>query len=249
MKTISKLLCLAFFAVVGLQAGAQNITVEELLRNYYEAVGGPEQWKNLNSMKFIGSGENMGMNFPVVVYSMRPNLQKVEVDIQGKKFVDAFDGETAWTINPFMGGLEPQKKTEEETKEAAKQMFEDELVNYAEKGHSVSLEGTEEVEGVQAIKLKLTKKDGDEVYYFFDPEAYVPIMQRQYIKFGPMKGQPVETYFSDYDEVEGMYFPFSIVQKVNGQVVMNMRADSIELNPPLDKSIFAFPKPAQSDGQ
>ena len=85
--------------------------------------------------------------------------------------MEAFDGQTAWTINPFMGGTEPQKKSAEESTEAGKQMFEDDLMDFARKGHKASLEGTEEVDGVKAMVVKLTTKDGDDRFYYFDPET------------------------------------------------------------------------------
>ena len=33
-----------------------------------------------------------------------------------EKFITAYNGETAWTLNPFMGGSEPTKMDEEGTK-------------------------------------------------------------------------------------------------------------------------------------
>lgn len=231
---------LFLFAFAPQKSDAQ--TADEIINNYYEAIGGVDAWKNLNSMKMTGTAENFGMTFPITVYSMRPNLQKVVVDIQGQQFVEAFDGEVAWTINPFMGGTDPVKKSEEETKEAAKQVFEDDLINYKEKGHNVSLEGTEEIDGIETFKLKLTKADGDEIIYFMDTENFVPVVIRRFINTGELKGKAIDTYVSDYDEVEGMMMPFSYEQKVDGQTFMKSNFTSIEFNPELSADEFKFPE-------
>ena len=217
-------------------------TADEIIDTYLENTGGKDAWRTVKSMKITGNGAQMGMNFPLTVYAKYPNKNKVVVDIQGKQMIEAFDGEVAWTINPFMGGTEPTKKTPEEAAEAAKETFEDDLLDYAEKGHTVSLEGTEEVDGVNAHKLKLTKKSGDEVMYFFDPDDLVPIMVRNFPQAGPMKGQTIETYSSDYQEVDGLFVPFSIEQKVGGQTMMTMTADKIELDVEIEDSSFSFPK-------
>jgi len=217
-------------------------TADEIIDTYLENIGGKDAWRKIKSMKITGSGAQMGMNFPLTVYAKHPNKNKVVVDIQGKQLIEAFDGEVAWTINPFMGGTEPTKKTAEETAEAAKETFEDDLLDYAKKGHSVSLEGTEEIDGVNAHKLKLTKKSGDEVMYFFDPDDLVPIMVRNFPQAGPMKGQTIETYSSDYQEVDGLFMPFSIEQKVGGQIMMTMTADKVELGVEIEDSSFSFPE-------
>lgn len=219
----------------------QAQTVDEIIDTYFENTGGKDAWRKVKSMKITGNGAQMGMNFPLTVYAKFPNKNKVVVNIQGKELIEAFDGEVAWTINPFMGGTEPTKKTAEETEEAAKETFEDDLLDYKEKGHTITLEGTEEIDGVNAHKLKLVKKSGDEVVYFFDPDDFVPIMMRNFPQAGQMKGQTIETYSSDYQEVNGLFVPFSIEQKVGGQTMMNMTAEKIELDVDIDDASFSFP--------
>ncbi len=253
MKNFTKIFVLATFLFAGNLLQAQDAvgepkdkadlpSVDDLLTEYYEVIGGVAAWKEISSMKITGAGEQGGMTFPLTVMSMAPNMQRVEVDVQGQKVVESFDGEVAWTINPFMGSTEPVKKTEEETTEAAKQVFEDELINWKEKGHTVTVEGTEEVDGVETIKVKMVKASGDEVVYFFDPENYVPIMSRNYMAFGPMEGKAIDTYLSDYDEVDGLIVPFSIEQKIEGQTMMKMTAEKIEFNLPMDKENFMMPE-------
>lgn len=253
MKNFTKIFMLAAFLFAGNFLQAQDAagepkdepilpSVDDLLTEYYEVIGGVDAWKEISSMKITGSAEQMGMNFPITVTSMPPNMQRVDVDVQGQKVVEAFDGEVAWSVNPFMGSTEPVKKTEEEAAEAAKQMFEDELIDWKEKGHTVTVEGTEEVDGVETIKVKMVKANGDEIAYFFDPENYVPIMSRNYIAFGPMAGKAVDTYLSDYDEVDGLIVPFSIEQKMEGQTMMKMTAEKIEFNLPMEKEVFMMPE-------
>ena len=239
MKQLTSLFTLIAFLFAGTSAQAQG--VDEILNKYFELTGTHEVWAGKTNMKITGTSENMGMTFPLIVYSMRPNLQKVEVNIQGQQYVEAFDGETAWTINPFMGSPDPVKKTDDEAKEAAKNMFEDELMNWKEKGHALTVEGTEEVDGTETIKLKLVKKSGDEVLYFFDAENYVPIMFRSYISAGPMKGKAIDTYVSDYQEVGDVLVPFAMEQKMDGQTVMKMQATKVEFNVPLEKEAFGIP--------
>jgi hypothetical protein len=237
MKKLSILLALTLTAFV-----MKAQTADEVVEKYLKAVGGADKWKKLESLIMTGKGEMQGMSFPVTMTTMRPNSLRMEVDVQGSKIIQpAFDGTTAWTINPFGGAAEPTKMDEEATKEIARTKFEDEFIDYKTKGHIVTLEGTEEAEGTKCFKLKIVLKQGGEKIYFMDVENYIPIMVREFAMSGPNKGQASETVMGDYKEVEGMMMPHSVEQKAGGQTQFVMKMEKIEINPKIDKAIFAFP--------
>ena len=48
----------------------------------------------------------------------------------------------------------------------------------------------------------------------------------------------VETYFSDYKDINGLKFSMSRSQKVQGQVFQEMHIDKIELNVTIDENVF-----------
>lgn len=216
-------------------------TVDEILTNYFEAMGGLDKIKEQQSRKMEANMTMGGMSFAAVIIEKEPNKQRVDVDIQGTQLVQAFDGETAWTINPFATGTEPQKMPEQEAQDMIKQQFEDPFIDYKDKGHSVALEGKEEIEGAQCYKLKLTKANGDIEYHFFDAEYYVPVMSRTTQSGGPMAGMAADTYLSDYQEIDGMLFPYYLETKVNGQTAQTITITSVELNPEVEDDFFLFP--------
>lgn len=238
---------IAFFCVIlvsGMTVQAQDAeapSVDDILAAYFENTGGVEQWKNLSTMKMEGKMSMQGMEFPGTIYMKRPNLQRVEVNIQGKDLIQAYDGETAWWINPFMGSEDPQPMPAEMAQEMTKDEFEDDFIDYAEKGHTVEYVGTEEVEGAQCYVLKLTKANGDVESHYFDTEYMVPIMQRTTISEGPMKGQASDTFLSDYQEVDGFMIPFFLETKVGGQSFQKITLTSIELDTEMEATMFAMP--------
>ena len=59
---------------------------------------------------------------------------------------------------------------------------------------------------------------------------------------GPGKGMVSEIKFSDYQEVDGLYFPFSMTQGVKGGGGQPITMDKIELNPTVDSGAFKFPE-------
>jgi hypothetical protein len=235
-------------AVVMTFVAVQAQTADEILAKYFEATGGLEKLRGIKSIKMIGKAPSPQGEFPITIYNKAPNKQKLVLNVQGKELVaQAYDGTTAWSLNPFAGGTDPVKLDEQQTKEISEEELEDDFIDYKKKGHAVTLEGKEEIDGVQCYKIKLEKnknndkEDITEVYYF-DSENYVPIMQKNYVRSGPAKGTEVQTYLSDYQEVSGFVIPFFIEQKVNGNTAFKVVIEQAMINENLDDSIFAYPK-------
>ena len=95
---------------------------------------------------------------------------------------------------------------------------------------------------IQGKKLNEGKEIDDVTYYYFDKENFIPIVVETTISMGPMAGKTAQTVFSDYDEVDGLYFPFSIKEKLKdgegqGQTVT---MEKIEINVEEDPALFDF---------
>ena len=109
--------------------------------------------------------------------------------------------------------------------------------------------GKETVEGTETFKVKLTKKpikvDGTPkdniVFYYFDTENFVPLMTESEITSGPNKGMIGQGKMSDYQDVNGLLFPFSLAQGVKGQPSQPLVITKVELNPKVVDKDFAFP--------
>jgi hypothetical protein len=107
--------------------------------------------------------------------------------------------------------------------------------------------GKETKEGTETFKIKLTQtpimvdsvEEPNVSYYYFDTENYVPIVTESEIKSGPMKGQMNVSTMSDYQEVDGLYFPFALSMAGQG-----IQLKDVILNPEVDSAIFAFPATA-----
>ncbi|RMG24105.1 MAG: hypothetical protein D6730_13195 [Bacteroidetes bacterium] len=247
--TIKKFIsCLSMMLLLGVALQAQ--TVDEIIANYFENTGGIDTWKNLQTIKMTGTVPSPQGDFPFTIYNKRPNKTKLEIDIQGNKLIpQAFDGKVAWGLNPFAGGTTAQKLPEDMTKIMEEQAeFDPIYLNYKEKGHEITLEGKEEIDGVECFKLKVERNKNNEreaytEYHFFDTENFVPIMYRTPVRLGPSKGMETETYLSDYQEVEGgLIMPFYIESRTNGQVGQKIVIETITVNEDLPDELFAYPE-------
>lgn len=229
---------------------AQDITVDEILDGYFENTGGKDAWMSLKGIKMTAKVNNGGMEIPLEIVKLSDGRSYTRISLQGTDFFQGvFDGETLWGTNFQSMKAEKSDKEATDNFKLDSNDFPDSFLNYKEKGYTVELLGTETIDGAETYKVKLTKEprmlDGKEVedvtYYFFDTEAFVPIAQESTIKQGPNAGQIGLATMSDYQEVDGLYFPFSLTQGVKGGQSQPLSFESIELNPEVDENVFDFP--------
>ena len=66
LKRMKKIFGIALFVAASFASTAQDITVEEIVDNYLEAIGGREAWSKVNGHKMIASASVQGMDLPIV---------------------------------------------------------------------------------------------------------------------------------------------------------------------------------------
>jgi hypothetical protein len=249
MKTF-KLLCALLIFSFALTSNAQS--AEEIVDTYIENIGGNEAWSKIESIKITGIGRQQGVDYPFVATMMKDGRSVIDVDLQGTSFiVEAFDGENAWSMNFQTQKAEASdSETSANYKNEAQDVMPDAFANYKKKGYKLELLGKETWEGTEVFKIKLIKKpvlvDGKEEenvsIYFFDTENYVPLASESVVMSGPAKGATQQSVMSDYQEVDGLYLPFTTIEKFNGQVQLEMLYKKVEFNTVIDESIFVMPK-------
>ena len=242
-------LFLLFISFLGNHTFSQ--TADEIISTYYENTGGLENWKKLEGITMFASVNQMGMEIPIEMIKLKNGNQLTKITFQGKEInQNVYDGKVLWGNN-FM--TQEAEKADQESTDNMKQEaldFPDAFMNYKENGYTLEKMEDEDFDGTSCFKLKLTKKpmmvDGKEeqniVFYYFDKDSFVLIGEQKEVKSGQMKGQMREMKFSDYQEVEGLYFPFSMSQGLKGGEGQAFVLTKMELNPKVDSSIFTFPK-------
>jgi outer membrane lipoprotein-sorting protein len=244
---MKKIFTILLFSVLCITATTQ--TVDEILSKYFENIGGIDKWKALKTMKMIGQLPTPQGDFTFEMNRKAPNKLMMSVDVMGQKLIpQAFDGEIAWTINPFTGNPDAQKLPEEQAKGLKEEaIFEDPFIDYATKGYEVTYEGTSDLEGSKCHILKLIRNKGqgaDESVssYYFDSESYLPVMTRQTANNPQTGSQEVEVFYSDYQDVgNGLIMPFNLDSHMNGQSVQVIKFTKIVVNEDIPDEIFKYP--------
>ena len=216
-------------------------TVDEIISKNIETKGGLQKLKSIKSMKMTGKVFTGGFEMSMTLWAKRPNKSRMETVFQDQKTVQAYDGEKAWQINPFMGSNEPQEikgLQAEDLKEKAD--FDGPLIDYKKKGHKVEFMGKEDLEGTEVYKLKVTMKSGRVVYIYLDTDSCIELKQSTTLNYQGTE-YLVETIFGDYKEVDGIMVPHFIETKLNGQTQARIIIEKVEFNIEIDDSLFKMP--------
>ena len=248
MKAL-KLLTLALFLIALTPVNAQ--TADEIITNYLENTGGIENWKKITGTKMKASVNQQGIEIPLEIIQLKDGRQATVINFQGQVIKQqVYDGESLWGHN-FL--TQKAEKSDAETTENFKLNLNDfpsAFIDYKDKGYTAELLGKETIEGTECFKIKFVqepitvdgKKEESIAFNYFDTENFILIAVESTIPFGPQKGTVQLITFGDYQEVDGLYFPFSLSQGIKGGASQPVNMTSVELNPVVDDKVFAFPE-------
>jgi hypothetical protein len=238
---MKKLLVLAML-LSGILAQAQ--TADDIINKHYEATGGRDKWARVTALRCTGNYVmGPGMLAPVVRIEMSKPFVGLYSDFtwQGMTGKTVMRGDSGWTYQPFGGKRETDPMSPNDVRDSKTDSDpQDLLFNYKEKGYSVDYLGTEDMDGSDVHKLRLTTKEGDMLYYYIDAETYYILKIAKRVRLKD-KEQKSFTTFSDFRRTD-----FGIVLPHAAQQVDENGAEQggpitfakIEVNPTIDPVIF-----------
>lgn len=196
---------------------------------------------------------------PITIYLARPRKMRIELAFRGDTALQVYDGKNGWKLRPYLNRRVVEPFTDEELKVSAEEQdLDGPLVDYAAKGSKVELAGMEKVEGRNAYKIKITLKSGESKNVWIDAETFL----ESKIQGDPRRldgtEHPVEVYYRDFRNVDGLQIPFVIETHVLPVAKTatgfrdtpvppeKMTFDKIVVNPKLEASLFTRPVVLQS---
>ena len=234
-KSVIAIVAAIVFALANL---VQAQSVNEVLEKHFKAVG-QEKLVALNSFYIKAKVNQMGMELPMEMRIKKPAMFITNIDIQGQKMVQAFDGEKGWMIIPMMSP-DPQELAGDQLEQAKEQANMDgELYNYEKKGSTAEMGGKVNVDGKEMFRIKLTDKEGNTKDYFIDANTYLISKVKAKVS---AQGQTVdiEQIMSDYKTIDGITMPMKIESKSPmGTAVITM--EEVKFNEKFDDTIFKQP--------
>ena len=210
-------------------------SLEEIVKNYSVAMKS-DKLAGVTSIKISGKMSAMGMEMPMVMFMKNPDKIKVTYSFNGQDMVSVFDGEKGYMINPMMGSSDPVELTGDQLTQVQKNnAFRNELFNYFKNGQ-LTLEGQENVNDKPAFKLK-ANVGSSPIYMFLDKGSYMLVKTSVTVdQMGTSMN--VDSYMTDYVDIDGVVMPKKTTAMANGMEAAVITFDKIEVNIPMEDSVF-----------
>lgn len=279
------LICTASAALAAdTSAAPARMTAAEIASRNVAARGGLQAWRAVKTLRWdgtIGLGGNQRgpapilqenrrqaklptdprpadeVRVPFVMEMERPRKERFELKFRGETAIQVYDGTNGWKLRPYLNRRDVENFTDAELKTASMQSeLDGPLVDYAAKGTQIALEGTEKVEGNDSYKLRLTTKAGYTFHVWIDAKTFLEAKVEGQPRRLDGREHPVEVYYRDYHNVDGLQIPFVLETRVEPLATANSRVaemtytpekiliTKVAVNPPLPSALFAKLQPA-----
>ncbi len=230
---------LAILAASLAAASLRAQTVQEVMDKMVAALGGRPAMEAIKDSTYSGTAEmvQFGMNGTVTMYQKEPGLIRLDMEMMGMVITQAYDGESAWWVNPQTGTEELMN--EQQGADLKRQGIGNEaLFNPAKYGISYELKPKEKINDKEYIVVDQVFKDGFRATMYLDPETYLTFKTRAKTTTAAGTEAISETFTLDYQPEQGLSVPKSINILVDGQDFIRMKITKTVFNTGLEDSFF-----------
>jgi hypothetical protein len=211
----------------------------DILKKMVEAQGGKKVLENIKDMTQSGGLEliQMGMTASMTMYKKEPNKVRMDIEVMGMIITQAFDGETAWGVNPQTGSTE--EMPEQQAEDMKRMALGIDALLYPEKyGLAYAYKGKEEIEEKDYLVLEQTFSDGRKATLYIDPKTYLTYKSKSTTVNQMGVEVEQETFESDFKKVNGMTIAHSIIIFQDGEEFMKLDITEVSFNSGLEDSLF-----------
>jgi outer membrane lipoprotein-sorting protein len=196
-----------------------------------------DKLSSVKTIKITGKMSAMGMEMPMVMFMKNPDKIKVAYTFNGQDMISVFDGQKGYMMNPMTGSSAPVELTGDQLKQVQNNnVFRNELLNYFKNGQ-ITLEGSEDVNGKPAHKLKINVAGGKPVFMFLDKGTSLLVKTKTTVdQMGTQ--MDVESFMTEYTDIQGVVMPKKTTAMANGMEAAVITFDNIEVNIPMDDAVF-----------
>lgn len=192
-----------------------NVTLGSIADKYLNAIGGAAAAQKITSVTMDAAGKIQGMDMNITQIQAKGGKTAMEVKMMGQTVQKmVFDGKDGYMA--MQGQKIPMKDEQKKSMQKETEIFPE--LGFA-KSTSLKLAGIEKYNNEDSYVVK-----GEGVTYYYSVATG--------LKNGEVKteeGQSVPTVFSNYKDVSGVKFPFTIAQNMGGMdIVLDVK--SVKLN-------------------
>ena len=239
MKRIFSVCLLGLFLLSLITSPGHSQKASDILKKMVDAQGGKKVLEKVKDMTSTGSLEliQMGMNGSMTMYKKEPDKVRMDIEVMGMIITQAYDGETAWWVNPQTGSRE--EVPEQQAQDMKRMALGIDAFLYPEKyGITFAFKGKEKIEEKECLVLEQNFSDGHKATLYIDPKTYLTYKSKSTTVNQMGIEVEQETLESDFQEVGGMIIAYSIIIFQDGEEFMKLALSEVTFNSGLEDSLF-----------
>lgn len=230
------------------KSSEKSLNLEQILAKYYDAIGGLEKWRQLNTMIMKGTLISPKSSMPITAYHERPNKCRVEFEIEDTVMAQIFSGSLGWQLNPLSGNPDPAPMTRGRSNYMRDTCdIESSLIDYEDKGRKVKLVAKAGIDGKEYYQISVKYPSRNFETYYINAETF--LIDRS-VGIYDMDGNQLRTTtkFTNYKKTDGYVVPYNLEIEIHGAPGKEkLNISSFQFNTEIDSNIFEFPKDKMID--
>jgi outer membrane lipoprotein-sorting protein len=214
-------------------------TVDQILANYVEGLGGKAALEKHSSRTSKGSFEipAMGLTGTLQIFEKAPNMSATSIDLAGVGAVNiVFNGKQAWQQDP-MTGLREMTGVELATMKIEGEFYGP--LKLKELYKTIEVKGKEKVGAAETYLVVATPAEGSPVKLYFDATSGL-LVRRESEQESPQGKMPTELLLEDYRVVDGVKLPF-VVKTNTPAMAFVIKLEEVKHGVAIDDAKFAKP--------
>jgi len=239
MKKIFSACFLSLFLLSLMTSPGLSQEASDILKKMVEAQGGKKALENIKDMTSSGNIEliQMGMTGLMTMYKKEPDKVRMDIEVMGMIITQAYDGETAWWVNPQTRSREevPERQAEDMKRMA---LGVDAFLYPEKYGIAFAYKGKEKIEEKDYLVLEQTFSDGHKATLYIDPKTYLTYKSKSTTVNQMGAEVEQETFETDFKKVNGMTIAYSIIIFQDGEEYMKLTLTDVSFNSGLEDSLF-----------
>lgn len=219
------------------KAADLDITAEEIIAHYIDAIGGQDKLTNVKSVVMVTKAETPMGDLSTTIKTKDNSKVNMKMESQGMTIQEIiFNG-----LKAKVGGMQGSQiidDPKEFSRFKSMANFCPESSYFSSGEYKIELKGTEELETGTAYKIRLTSMDGTVTTEYYDMKTG---LKQKMVNTVSNNGQEIVTQqlLGDYKEVDGIKIPHTITFSGGGMPFeMVQKVEQIEFNTPMDDSVF-----------
>ena len=210
-----------------------DLTAEKVIANYLQAIGGVDNLQKVKDYTHVRSASMQGMSLEITSIKKAPNKSLEKVSAGAMEFQKVvFDGTQG--IEVVQGQTTPMD--EQKLSEALVESSIFPEMDYQKLGAKLTLNGLEKVDNQDSYVVEVELPTGKKSFMYFSKDSGLKLKESAIVET-PQGTISQSVLYSDYQEVEGVKYPYKASISLGPQI-LEAETTSLQVNSGVSDDLF-----------